>query len=153
MIGYLDDFTLGGPIHALAADVDRLWSDAAKIGLELNVSKCEIICNENEKSLFCGTILENFKYVNKEMASLLGAPLLPGPAIDAALSKSVKIYNYLLIVSNYFNLTMLWSFYEIHYRFQNYYTSFERLLVLAILYCKRLTICYGPVYPTFWMYL
>ena len=90
MIGYLDDFTLGGPIHALAADVDRLRSDAAKIGLELNVSKCEIICNENYKSLLCGTILENFKYVNKEMASLLGAPLLPGPAIDAALSKKCE---------------------------------------------------------------
>ena len=52
VIGYLDDFTLGGPIHALAADVDRFRSDAAKVGLELNVSTCEIICNENDKSLF-----------------------------------------------------------------------------------------------------
>jgi hypothetical protein len=34
--------------------------------------------------------MENFDVVKKEMASLLGAPLLPGPAVDAALSKKCE---------------------------------------------------------------
>ena len=42
-IGYLDDLFLGGELHQLEMEVENLKSSAAKIGLTLNASKCEVV--------------------------------------------------------------------------------------------------------------
>jgi len=41
--GYLDDVTLGGSVIDLSGEVVMFQTAAAKIGLELNIAKCEII--------------------------------------------------------------------------------------------------------------
>jgi len=41
--GYLDDFTLGGSVLSLIAQVRAIESTAGSLGLSLNYSKCEII--------------------------------------------------------------------------------------------------------------
>ena len=87
VIGYLDDVTLGGPVDILASDIERIRSAALKLGLILNEKKCEVIINDKSLPLIGGTILENFTVVQKEEAYLLGAPLLPGHAVDMTLTQ------------------------------------------------------------------
>ena len=42
-MGYLDDFTLGGALNTVAADVASIRSKRASLGLCLNSHKCEVI--------------------------------------------------------------------------------------------------------------
>ena len=44
-LGYMDDVTLGGPQETVAKDVQLIMNAGKEIGLNLNVSKCELIAN------------------------------------------------------------------------------------------------------------
>ena len=46
IIGYLDDLTAGGDQHTVASDYLMIETKAAEMGLNLNVSKCEVITND-----------------------------------------------------------------------------------------------------------
>ena len=81
-IGYLDDVTIGGPISSVNSDVLSVVSKGSDIGLQLNKSKCELIACDPVPP---GLLISDFKLVRPEAASLLGAPLLPGTALDTAL--------------------------------------------------------------------
>ena len=48
VIGYLDDITLGGGVHQVAADIEIVVKDAEAMGLILNANKCELISFESE---------------------------------------------------------------------------------------------------------
>ena len=87
-IGYLDDITLGGLTSMVTSDVSRLKSDAAKLGLELNVSKSEIISAEND--CIIPTELSNFVKVRPSDAMLLGSPLSTMEALTSTLSKRIN---------------------------------------------------------------
>ncbi|MCI0557937.1 MAG: reverse transcriptase domain-containing protein [Nitrososphaera sp.] len=43
-LGYLDDVTLAGPLMTLANELDLISVSASRMGLQLNTSKSEIIC-------------------------------------------------------------------------------------------------------------
>lgn len=83
-IGYLDDFTLGGSSSVVAADVASIIDRGTSLGLSLNRSKCEIISHPlgatNQPEF------QGFRHVPQESATLLGAPLSEGPAMDDALT-------------------------------------------------------------------
>jgi hypothetical protein len=46
-LGYLDDVTLGDSQSFIAKDVQRVIEEGRRIGLLLNVSKCELIADPN----------------------------------------------------------------------------------------------------------
>jgi hypothetical protein len=81
-IGYLD-FTLGGPLKTVAADVVSIRSKGASLGLSLNAEKSEVISitGDISNSQFAG-----FRQVTMESANLLGAPIFCGQALDDILS-------------------------------------------------------------------
>ena len=83
-IGFLDDITIGGEVETVAADVDSLRMRASNLGLQLNVQKCEAI--GSTPPLCLPDSLAGFRVLGAADASLLGSPLLPGPATDACLS-------------------------------------------------------------------
>ena len=67
-------------IHVVASDIDMIVADAARTGLQLNPAKCEIVAtnfNEVEKC----PIFKDFKRIRKEDLTILGAPILKGPAM------------------------------------------------------------------------
>ena len=109
VIGYMDDFTLGGPGNAVAADVDRLSSLCPTLGLSLNTSKCELISSQPLESMN-GTINE-FIRLKPEQASLLGSPLLVGSAMDDLLESKLQVMNQALnrlnLISSHDALTLL----------------------------------------------
>ena len=80
---YLDDITLSDPVEIVAFDVAEIMRIGAEIGLSLNVSKCELIAQSD--AVISDTLLQSFNRVEIEDATLLGAPLFPGPALDRAL--------------------------------------------------------------------
>ena len=86
-LGYLDDISLGGPIADVSSDVEHFQSAGSKIGLTLNVNKCEVISHPSASTsafpLFCRIDFTN--------ASLLGAPLLPGKAMTDALRDKSEV--------------------------------------------------------------
>src|SRR5579872_866357 len=58
---------------------------STKIGLQLNVSKCELIsCQDSQ---LVNSPLSSFIRVKSDEAILLGAPLLSGSAMDSTLNK------------------------------------------------------------------
>ena len=77
--GYLDDFTSGGPASTVAQDLEFIASNSSNMDLDLNMSKCELISDTPSKA---GCILDSFIHVKPEQATLLGAPLFLGTALN-----------------------------------------------------------------------
>ena len=85
-IAYLDDFSLGGSASSVNEDVNIIMSAGPKLGLHQNTSKCEVL---GRKSLLSGHLSE-FKIVERDSVSMLGAPLFTGVALDSALSDACQ---------------------------------------------------------------
>lgn len=79
-LGYLDDVTLGGPEDKVAADVQRVADVGCAMGLQLNVSKCEVIADPG--TTISDPFLQSFQRIIPNDAVLLGAPLFPGSTLD-----------------------------------------------------------------------
>src|SRR6218665_2579748 len=88
-VAFLDDLTLGGKVDVVAHDVQHIAHEAAKLGLELNRAKCEIIF-ENCENRADNASFHGFKDTPLEEATLLGSPLIPGHVIDMVLNKKVE---------------------------------------------------------------
>jgi len=82
--GYLDDVTLGGIEALVEEDVRMLKIESPKIGLSLNIDKCELICMQIKSK---SPILSTFMHQLPFEANLLGAPLLTGSSMNVALNK------------------------------------------------------------------
>jgi len=83
-VAFMDDFTLGGPEDVVDRDIATVTSTRANLGLNLNVSKCEIV--HPDGTVLNSPMLSSFKSVTPEAAMLLGAPLLPGKNLDDTLN-------------------------------------------------------------------
>jgi len=68
-------------ISVVVADVKEVIKEGAKIGLSLNVDKCELITHKDTQ--VDDDILRSFKRVELEAATLLGAPLFSGSVLDS----------------------------------------------------------------------
>jgi len=79
-LGYMDDVTLGGSQGIVAKDVQTVIDVGRDWGLNINVSKCELIaqpgCHVTDPTLL------SVQQIPSENAELLGAPLFPGTVLD-----------------------------------------------------------------------
>ena len=46
-LGFLDDVTLGGPVKTVASDVAEIIRVGSELGLSLNITKCELIAQND----------------------------------------------------------------------------------------------------------
>jgi hypothetical protein len=87
-LGYMDDVTLGGSQETVARDIQSIINEGHALGLNLNISKCELIshpgCNITDPTLL------SFLQIPVPDADLLGAALFPGPVLDAAWSRQCE---------------------------------------------------------------
>jgi hypothetical protein len=83
-VAYMDDVTLGGPAQVVAADVTMIKTEGTPQGLLLNDMKCEAITNSGQTSQ---EVLNQFIQLTPATATLLGAPLSKGTAMDNCLKK------------------------------------------------------------------
>jgi hypothetical protein len=87
VIGYMDDVTLGGPSASVINDCQVIVAGGEAMGLKLNVKKCEVIHQPDITPL---TYFNDYIHVEPSQASLLGAPILVGGAMDEALATHCK---------------------------------------------------------------
>ena len=81
---YMDDGTIGGSQDEVLQDFQRIEDECLKIGLKLNISKCEI---------FNGPHLNrDFKVIDSSSFELLGAPILK-EATDITLGKRLESFH------------------------------------------------------------
>ena len=85
-IGFMVDITIGGPEPLVANDVKHINTIGATIGLNLNFIKCEQI---NKLNALTSEPIGQFSHCTISNATLLGAPFVPGSAMDSALEKKL----------------------------------------------------------------
>ena len=107
--GYLDDVTAAGPEMTLEEDVIMLKEESLKIGLTLNVSKCELIIADGHRSSL--PTIGSFTHVDPQEAIVLGAPVLCGPSMDQALTSQCdnlsRAAERLRLISSHDSLTII----------------------------------------------
>ena len=84
-VGYLDDLTLAGTEAVVENDVKRVIDCGRNLGLKLNISKCELITKGG--SPISSPVIGSFQRVSMDGATLLGAPLFQGSALDESWKK------------------------------------------------------------------
>lgn len=95
--GFLDDFTLGGSLSTVSDDVDRIATEGARLGLYLNVGKCELVCSQRSS---LPRNLCQFLAVDSPNLTLLGAPLFKGQSLDYALDSCCQTLSTALVRFN-----------------------------------------------------
>ena len=85
-IGFMDDTTIGGPEPLVANNVKHINTIGATIGLNLNFIKCEQI---NKLNALTSEPIDQFSHCTISNVTLLGAPFVPGSAMDSALEKKL----------------------------------------------------------------
>ncbi len=116
-VAYMDDVTLGGRLPTVVNDIQTVIDTGASLGLRLNRSKCELI---TRTGLSNHAALDGFQQLTPDTATLLGAPLTLGPAMDERIStccadlsraverlKLVSSHDALLLLKNSFNASRL----------------------------------------------
>ena len=88
----MDDLTLAGECNAVTADVRTITNASKETGLHLNPTKCDITA-DNFNQISHPNIFKDIKRVAKEDITLLGEPILIGPAVDHALLNKVDELN------------------------------------------------------------
>ena len=82
---FMDDGTMGDDVDTLMTDFQMLIDEGRKLGLVVNVAKCEIITDDDEVLRKFRTIAPDIKHVKTATAMLLGAPIGGEQSVDAAL--------------------------------------------------------------------
>src|ERR1043165_6002547 len=85
----MDDLTLAGPIDQVEHDIRLIEEQVPTYGLQLNRAKCEASARSYDEANKIQTFVE-FENVAVEDLTLLGAPLLPGRAVDKSIQKKIK---------------------------------------------------------------
>ena len=73
---------MGGSLDSIIHDVEYIKAEGSKIGLDLNPSKCEVICQPDDLPSPVPPCLSSFLVIGVSDAVLLGAPLFVGSALD-----------------------------------------------------------------------
>ena len=87
---YLDDGTLGGSAEDICLDIQSVEQTGAEVGLKLNRSKSEIICNNPTTLDSILSSLPGACVVDPKKATLLGCPIGDLLSISNAIIKKVR---------------------------------------------------------------
>ena len=88
---YLDDGTLGGPFQDVLNDLKLVEEEAASLGLHLNRSKSELVCDDAD---ICDAMLREapgLRVVSCSQATLLGSPVGSTECVDSAIQSKVEV--------------------------------------------------------------
>ena len=89
---FMDDLTLGGTAKMVERDIERTKETGAALGLWLNSTKCELLQADQRKQLHLNrdSPMSLFKQLDIDSAYLLGAPIMPGNAMNSILTARVQ---------------------------------------------------------------
>ena len=90
-IFYLDDGTVGGSTESVLHDLHYLESEVAELGLHLNQSKLELICDDMSSRNVMLDDAPSLRYVSCSQASLLGSPIGGLECIDHTIEEKIDM--------------------------------------------------------------
>ncbi len=90
VLGYLDDVAMGDLAETVLKDFIHLESTAAKLGLEINRSKCEVVGHTDESRLLFDANDVSLPESDSSNIILLGAPLSSGQNLDKVLEGKMQ---------------------------------------------------------------
>ena len=91
IVFYLDDGTIGGTFQDMLADLRLVELEASKLGLELNHSKSELICNQPSIREAMLLEVQSLRAVNCSNATLLGSPIGDVDCIDVVIMRKIEM--------------------------------------------------------------
>ena len=89
LIFYLDNGTLGGGVEDVLHDLQTMTEEAAKLGLQLNHSKFEIISSDASALAAMIEVVPDLCPVTPENAHLLGSPIGGEEGIDGSIGEKI----------------------------------------------------------------
>jgi hypothetical protein len=89
-IWYMDDGAIGDNVDALLSDFRMLMDESRKLGLIINVTKCEIITDNVEVLQKFRDVAPDIKHVKTAAAMLLGAPIGSEQSVDDVLKAKLE---------------------------------------------------------------
>ena len=91
VVFYLDDGTIGGSFQDVLADLRLVELKASKLGLELNHSKSELICNQPLIQDAMLVEVPSFHSVSCSNATLLGSPIGDVDCVDEVIMRKIEL--------------------------------------------------------------
>ena len=88
---YLDDVSLGGPVQDVLSDLRLVEEEAAKLGLQLNYSKLELICDDPSSRDEMLLEAPSLRCVSCAQATLLGTPIGDITSVDDSVQEKVEV--------------------------------------------------------------
>ena len=88
---YLDDGSLGGPVQDVLSDLRLVEEEAAKLGLQLNYSKSELICDDPSSRDEMLLEAPSLRCVSCAQATLLGTPIGDITSVDDSVQEKVEV--------------------------------------------------------------
>ena len=147
-IGIMDDITLVEDIPTVEADVNTILDHSEETGLQLNRGKCNIV-TDNPEVIPDSSILSHFVKVSEQDMILLGAPIVKGPAQDAALQDKIEhlenTLNHLSLIHSHDALVLLKNSLSIC---QSYCIFSGQLIALTIHFLLRSMTSSNQAFPT-----
>jgi hypothetical protein len=89
-IWYMDDGANGDNVEVLLSDFEMLMDESRKLGLFINVTKCEIITDNVEVLQKFRDVAPDIKHVKTAAAMLLGAPIGSEQSVEDVLQAKLE---------------------------------------------------------------
>ena len=89
LICYLDDGTLGRGVEDVLHDLQTMTEEAAKLGLQLNYSKSEILSSDANALAAMIKVVPDLCPVTPENAHVLGSPIGGEEGIDGSIGEKI----------------------------------------------------------------
>jgi hypothetical protein len=89
-VWYMDDGTLGGQVDVLIADWKTVVEEGKRLGLNVNVAKCELITDDPDVLRKFRSVVPQIAHVSTTSAMLLGAPIGGQQCIDDVLQSKLQ---------------------------------------------------------------
>ena len=88
---YLDDCTLDGSLEDVPCDLKLVGKEAAALGLQLNIAKSELICDDPGTGDLMLRAAPGLQVVDMDHAEILGSPVGSQKSVDDAIKEKIRL--------------------------------------------------------------
>ena len=88
---YLDDGTIGGNLEDVLSDLLLVEKEAADLGLQLNRSKSELLCEDSTTRDQMLKAVPGLRVIGMDQAEILGAPVGSTKSVDDIIEDKIRL--------------------------------------------------------------
>ena len=88
---YLDDGTLGGNLEDIIRDLKLVEKEAAELGLQLNRSKSELLCEDQTTRDQLLKVVPGLQVIGMDQVEILGSPVGSMTSVDVVIKEKIRL--------------------------------------------------------------